>query len=1011
MAQERYKALQQLVERYKGYRCKANEKDISEETIRMWINEFLGIFGWDVQDTGQVLQEKTVNKEQKQKLGQIHSEHTKPDYTLVNGNSIKTYLDAKKLSVNLFQDKEAAFQIRSYGWSANVPCAFLSNFEQLVIFDCCDTPYREQEACVGAIQLTMDQYLTEFEVIEKHFDKAAVYNNQLEKCYQSKGVEGKQTVDVYFNKILSQFRTCLANALYQNHPEIMSDTDLLSYYVQVIVDRIIFIRVCESRGIEKTGWLRECRENGFWSSFQSFCAGAFYEHYDGAMFEWDEVFNTLVLEDELFYEFLDKLYYPYPYKFDVIPVRVIAKVYEEFLSYGLAVQDGKVKVVLKEDYVKTNGAVPTKEFMVNAVCNKTMNLDQVETVEELLALRILDPCCGSGIFLVSIYEKLLQRLLELAKRGSVSEQERFLVEYQGRVYPSVEAKQLLMKQCLYGIDYDQVAVEVTKMSLALKIIDDTNPCILGEAGIWEKQILQNIHRNIVCGNTLISTDIELEGDEIPYIKPIDFVEGLYQSVFREKGGFDYVLGNPPYVETKYFKAASVTMHQYLKSHYTAFEGKADLAVLFVECCLNLLHDNGKLGFVIQRRWFKTTYGRGARKVIAQGRFLEKLYDIKATDLFQGRITYVSVLVLGKSGNIETEYESIPGDLNQVEQYFEENREGAKIPTTYFTQEIWSPEFYEMEAVKRKYAEKWGALGENPSLHIRDGIQALWKKMYHITEYQEAGDYLIGRNGFREEVKLEKAIVKPVIYNRIFTPLKRLIPDAYCLFPYQGEDYNIALSIEQIRQQYPLAYTYLFQNERRIKEFVKCREGDYWHTFTREHNHKWFSSPKVIIPMTARDTIATYEKEQGLYMDNSNVWFLNVDNKDDNLMKALTMIINSTVFSVFAKSGANPQSGGYYKFNKQFLTPVPLPNQKLNQQQKEVIELAVLYHEIQDRQREYERANRQQKLYFKGMLDAKWKKVDQVCNSFYEIEEADLVKIYEVGRIVDRVTGESGEKEW
>ena len=1009
MLEDRYHALENLINRYKLYINKARREDISEETIRTWINEFLGIFQWDVQNTNQVLQEKTLKDEQKEKLEEISSEHSKPDYTLVNGSNIKTFLDAKKLSVNIFNDKEAAFQIRSYGWSANVPCAFLTNFEQFSIFDCQYTPDRKQNANVGVIQLNIDNYLTEFKTLDDHLYRYYVYGNQLERLYDKKEIEGKLTVDSYFNKILSDFRIILANEIFSLNKTTMADSEMLNYYVQVILDRIVFIRVCESRGIEKTGLLRDYKEKGFWNVFKNSCYMQFYEHYDGAMFEKDEVFQNLNISDGIFNDFIDQLYYPFPYKFDVIPVKIIAKVYEEFLSYALVIKNNSVTVELKEDYVKTNGAVATREFVVDAICNETFDLKKIKTVEELMNTKILDPCCGSGVFLVVAYEKIAKRLLELINLDKGNRYADLFVNINGTDYLTVYAKQQIMRNCLYGIDYDQVAVEVTKMSLALKIIDDTKISVLSDVGIFGEQILKDIHKNIVCGNTLVSTDIELETFEISYIKPIDIQGNIFKTVFKENGGFDYIVGNPPYVETKYFKAASSKMHLYMKSVFKTFEGKVDLAVLFVERCVNLLNNTGKAGFIIQRRWFKTTYGKGARKFLSDGKYLEKLYDIKTNDLFKGRITYVSVMVLNKDVKTNATYYYILGNSLDVKNYFESDHIGKEIPVNYFSQEIWSPEFYEIESIKNKYSDKWGTLGQNRNIHIRDGIQALWKKIYHITGYVENDGYIIGKNGFGETTKLEKDMVKPVIYNRTFSPLKKLIPDAFCIFPYTGVTKRVKLSIDEIHKTYPLAYEYLMKNKERIQGYVECNDGQYWHTYTREHNHEWFDSPKIIIPMTAKDTLATFENTQGLYMDNANVWFINVDNSTEIVMKALTLIVNSTLFSVFAKSGANPQSGGYYKFNKQFLAPVPLPSEKLSDDNEETKMLANIYDEILILQGEYNSARQQQKLYYEGILETKWNKVDEICSALYEICKDDLIKIYEVGRVINRVTGESGEE--
>lgn len=1004
--QDRYEQLKQLIIKYYAYKRKAHESDISEETIRTWLNEFLYIFGWNVQDTNQVLQEKVVDDSKKSRLEDIDSTHTKPDYTLVNGKETKTYLDAKKLSVDIFNDKEAAFQVRSYGWSANVPCAFLSNFEQFVVFDCQNAPDKNMNADVGAIQLRVDEYLDNFKVIDERLYKYSVYANQLERLYHVKPLEGKKTVDIYFNEILSDFRIILANNMYENNKSIINDEELLNYYVQIILDRIIFIRVCESRGIEKKGLLKDYELIGFWKCFRESCYMQFYNHYDGAMFARDELFKQIELSDDIFTKFINQLYYPFPYKFDAIPVNVIAKVYEEFLSYFLVIKNNKITVELKEEYVKTNGAVPTRDFVVKSICNETIDLSRISTKEELFELKILDPCCGSGIFLVDTFELIAQKLKEIL---IIEQNKELLVDIEGEKYLSVEAKRLIMKNCLYAIDYDSVAVEVTKMSLALKIIEDSNIIALEDLGIFGEKILREIHKNIVCGNTLVGTDIEIENREIQYIKPLD-IKKCFKEVFKNKNGFDYIVGNPPYVETKFFKAASTKMHLYLRDKYSVFEGKADLAVLFIERCINLLNTNGRVGFIIQRRWFKTSYGKGIRNLISSGQYLYKLYDVKTNDLFEGRLTYVSILVLDKNKNKNVNYNIIPGTVIDVRNFMENTHIDMKIPIEYFSEENWCPEYYEMDEIRKKYVKKWGKLGDNKKIHIRTGIQVLWKKVYHITQCKEDTTFVYGKNGFGDEVKLEKGICRPIIYNRVFSPLKKLKPDAYAIFPYAGEGNAEALSIDAIQKEYPLTYRYLKENETRIRTKRRCNEGEYWHTYTRVQNHKWFDSKKIIVPMTAKDTFATFEGDNGLYMDNSNVWFLNLDDANDVVMKALTMIINSTIFSVFAKCGANPQSGGYYKFNKQFLDPVPIPNEKLTNDNEKIIKLSKLYGEVSDLQMQYDNANVQQKVYIKRIIDKKWSDVDEICFHLYEVEKKDADEILKVGRTIDRVTGESGESD-
>lgn len=157
-----------LIERYNNTLRGKDHKDISEETIRTWLNELLAVFGWDVQNTAQVLQERVLSDQQVKKLRDISSTHKKPDYTLMNGANIKSFLDAKSLDVNIFTSKETAFQIRSYGWSAQCPCAFVSNFEQFVIYDTSFIPSPDQGADMGTKQYSIDEYIDSFDTLYEH---------------------------------------------------------------------------------------------------------------------------------------------------------------------------------------------------------------------------------------------------------------------------------------------------------------------------------------------------------------------------------------------------------------------------------------------------------------------------------------------------------------------------------------------------------------------------------------------------------------------------------------------------------------------------------------------------------------------------------------------------------------------------------------------------------------------------------------------------------------------------
>ena len=1004
--------LKNLVEKYQEFIATANKNDISEEAIRTWINNMLSIFGWNVQDTNQVLQERTLGKAYKTRLKEIESSHSRPDYILINGKIIKAFIDAKDLKTDIFIDKTTAFQVRSYAWSANVPCSFASNFEQFVIFDCRFKPNHTQAANYGAINLHSSEYIENFDILYEHLYRDNIKANKLEQLYSSTAIEGEESLDDNFNSLLTDFRLKLANALVQDNAVFKVNEPLLNYYVQVILDRIIFVRVCESRGIEQPEKLKTFKTTGFWNTFKDSCYMEFYEHYDGAMFERDKFFQQIILDNSFLIEFIDNLYYPHPYKFDVIPVNIIAQIYEDFLSRQLVIKNNKVEEELKSEYVKEKGAVSTPQYIIEAICKNALELQKIASIDDLFNIKILDPACGSGGFLISCFELISQRLIEIYKdTAPIEKYSDLFVSNLDRIYLTVDARREIIKNCLYGIDLDEAAVEVSKMSLALKVIDDNDLSVLEELGVFGDKILREIHRNIKLGNTLVDTDIALTPDILKSIKPFDIIGHGFENVFNDKGGFDYIVGNPPYVETKHYKLASPIMHKYIKEKYKSFAGKADLSIIFIERCLSLLNANGKLGFIVQKRFFKTTYGKEIRNILSENNSVSKIIDFKTDRLFPKRMTYVAIMILTKAKNSEIYYEYVPFEPFGIKLYFEnpedyesELIEKTALPTSIINNgDSWSFESYKLLNLITQLKTTFGSFGKYANLYIKDGIQVLWKKAYHLVNCTLDNCYVVGLNGFGENVKIELAVARPIIYNKLFYCFMDLEPHAYGLFPYAEEDNKTPIPMSEMKAKYPFAYEYLTGKEKIIKENVKYFDDpEYWHIYTREHNHDTFYNKKIIIPMTAYDTIATCSLTGGLYMDNANVWFIKINDASDTLLKAVTAIINSTVFSVFAKAEANPQSGGYYKFNKQFLFPVPFPSRNIIQDNNDVTALARLHDEIKVLQDNLINCTPNNKDIIRSALLVKWNEIDNICYNLYELNDSQRQLVHAEGRTMNRV---------
>jgi hypothetical protein len=610
------------------------------------------------------------------------------------------------------------------------------------------------------------------------------------------------------------------------------------------------------------------------------------------------------------------------------------------------------------------------------------------------------------------FELISQRLIELHKFVNEPKNSTpYFVTCNDKTYLTVEARRDIIKNCLYGIDVDEAAIEVSKMSLALKVIDDNDLSILEEIGVFGDKILRDVHSNIRLGNTLVDTDISLTPDAWQSIKPLDVFEKGFVDIFKNNGGFDFVVGNPPYVETKHYKHASPSMHEYIKEKYTSFEGKADLAIIFIERCLSFLNESGRLGFIVQKRFFKTAYGTTIRQMLTNNRSIKKIIDLKTDRLFPGRMTYVAIMILTRSANDNILYESIPFEPVDLKTHFENvtaksdlDIEQTLIPSSVLSNgDTWAFESYKLLELIANLNKTIGSLGSYPNLQIKDGIQVLWKNAYHLIDCVVANGFVTGNNGFGEKVKVELAATRPIIYNRRFYCFMDVRPHAYAIFPYEGNEYRTPIKMSEMKNRYPLAHAYLIEKEKIIKANVEhFNDAELWHTYTRVHNHYTFFDKKIITPMTAYDTIATCSLDDGLYMDNANVWFIRIVGADDSEIKALTAILNSTVFSVFAKARANPQSGGYYKLNKQFLFPVPFPSKNIVGNKEFIDRLALLHDEIVALQNNYVASTPTGRDIARSALEKKWNELDQLCFEIYELNEAQTQLVINEGRTVCRI---------
>ncbi|WP_350287285.1 N-6 DNA methylase [uncultured Croceitalea sp.] len=1022
----RKEQLAELVQRYQAFKEEGRLDLSSEETIRTWINEFLSIFDWDVMDTSQVLQEKVLSREEKERLEEIDSTSTRPDYTFKIGNQKLTFLDAKAVSVNIETSISSAFQIKSYGWSISGSCTFLTNFEEFAIYDCTYIPNQEQPANLGRTYLKIEDYVDNFDVLETHLLKSNILNGTLEKLYSNtlKNVSSVQKLspDLVFAEELSKFRLSLATNIVENNSDLISNNaELLAYLTQVIINRIIFIRICEARRIERDGLLLTFLETDFWTEFKNSSYNDFFEHYDGPLFDRISDIQELEIDNEIIKELIDKLYYPSPYRFEVIPTKLLSDIYEIFLSKKLIIEDGEVSEKLKLEYIKTNGAISTPQYLVQDLLKRTIVKESLleRGLESISDTKILDFACGSGIFLIETFDYLQEIFIDYYKENPSEDFSDFFFQNSDLTTLTISGKRHLISNCIFGVDIDPEAVEVARMSLSLKIVDSSELYEnYQEIGVFGNQILNNVGNNIKCGNTLVSTDITVKyplivSDEPQLFRTNAFdynSENGFSEIFDTKGGFDYIVGNPPYVEVKNYNVEYPFMHQYIKEEYeTTKNGKIDLAVAFVERAISILNERGKLGLIVQRRFFKTDYGKKIREYISSRNLLSQVIEFENSNIFPNRITYIATLILDKVRpenisflKIDSDLEEIPSTLRSIQPFENDDTQFSTIPSSGLNQNPWNFEDADLLAVKTLLLENHGKFGDFAKVKV--GIQVLWDRAYHIkvTSINDDGT-ITGSTHLEEDITIEMDACRPLMVNEKFYPFCNDETSTYVIFPYDTSlDENTPIPFSEFNERFSLAGQYLTRHKDEITSNVETCDGEEnWHQFTRVQNHKAVY-PKVLLPMTANDTYATVTQNPLNYCDNANMFFIDIPEKSENNLFAVSGIVNSTLFSVLARSIALSQQNGYFKFNKQFIEPIPFPRENFNTNTALVNEISEISISIKQTQERYRSSSPRQKATLKNLLNTYWSSLDNKVYELYELTNDQVSFFNERGRNINRI---------
>jgi hypothetical protein len=630
-----------------------------------FIDPLFEALGWDMGNRqGFAEAYKDVVHEDAIKVGGVHKA---PDYSFRVGGVRKFFLEAKKPAVTIKDDGQAAFQLRRYGWSAKLGLSVLVNFREIAVYDCRVRPSKTDKASTARVKLIRyDELPDRWDELASVFSKNAVYKGSFDAFDTGKVGKKKGTseVDAAFLDEIERWRDELARNLALRNRDLNARD--LNFAVQVTIDRIVFLRICEDRGIERYGRLETAAaKKGVYGQLldifneadQRYNSGLFhFRREKGKTEPPDTLTPNLTFDDKVLKGIIKDLYYPdCPYEFSVVPAEILGQVYEQFLGRVIRITNRRQAVIEEKPEVKKAGGVYyTPSYIVDYIVEHTIgDLVSNKAPADVAKLRVLDPACGSGSFLLGAYQYLLDWHLRWYSANAPEKHKKALYRSASGAWKlSIDERKRILLANIYGVDIDRQAVEVTKLSLLLKVLEnETGDTLKRQYELFKERALPDLGANIQCGNSLIGPDFRtkvqldlLTDDQLVDVNVFDW-PSKFRKIFAE-GGFSTVIGNPPYVNAWTLFESAPHIRDYINSTdvFESADRHWDLYVLFLEKALKVCRPDGLIGMIIPYSYAIQKYAGVSRNLLLTRTEIRRVADLRTIKVF-GKVPVITMITI------------------------------------------------------------------------------------------------------------------------------------------------------------------------------------------------------------------------------------------------------------------------------------------------------------------------------------------------------------------------------
>jgi len=627
-----FERIKELVDKYDNDKKSGKIKRMTETDTRDdFITPLFKALGWNMEN--RLNRNDSVSKEE-------NIAGKRSDYGFRINDILKFFVEAKSI-----KEEDIVFgpgydkQVVNYAWLKSCSWGVLTNFSQLAVYNA------DRGSPAWAFTLIAKDYLSENGMEKLNFlSKKGFEMGLLDKWASENGKKPmKRPVDKQLLQDMIQFREILSSDIKKNNPSIHPED--IDETVQRTLDRLVFIRNAEDREYES----RELNTiNNQWSRLEK---GQLIKKVRGLYQRYREIYNSGLFgkEDETIHisdqveisndalgKVIGGLYSPegadYSYNFSILDTDVLGKIYEQYLGNLLKQTPKRAKLESSKIHRKEQGIYYTPSYIVDYIVKNTVGeYIKTHSPEEIRYVRILDPACGSGSFLIRAYKELenywndyYSKNKTLPKSARNVMQTKFETNNEESIPEFYSTKTEILKNNIFGVDLDPKAVEIAQLNLLLQISE-------------RKHRLPLLQSNIKVGNSLID-------DPAVSDRAFKWEEGFPA---MKEGGFDIIIGNPPYINIKLLTRTNTSEKEFYQSNYDVVYGSYDIYTLFIEKAVKLLKAGGLLGFIVPNKFTVTEYGLKLRKFILDNCLIEKIVDVSPLPVFKGVGTYPIILIIKK----------------------------------------------------------------------------------------------------------------------------------------------------------------------------------------------------------------------------------------------------------------------------------------------------------------------------------------------------------------------------